>query len=54
MTRASLGDLGAVMTDDVQFSDPFNSVLGLNKTRKIFADMFDMLESPGSASRTQP
>jgi len=46
MTLGSLGDLSAVMTDDVQFSDPFNSVLGLNKTRKIFADMFDMLESP--------
>jgi len=33
------------MTDDVHFSDPFNSVSCLDDTRKVFEDMFDMLDS---------
>lgn len=46
LTLSSLDDLESIMTDDVYFSDPFNSVFGLSDTRRIFEDMFDILDSP--------
>lgn len=45
LTPDSLDDLESIMTDDVHFSDPFNFVTGLKETRKVFDDMFDMLDS---------
>ena len=45
LSLSSPDDLHTIMTNDVHFSDPFNSVTGLDDTRKIFEDMFNMLDS---------
>jgi len=40
LTPATVKDIGLFMTDDVHFSDPFNDVIGLDETRRIFDKMF--------------
>ena len=42
-TRDGLSD---VMTENVQFVDPFNDVTGIDRVRAIFADMFETLDAP--------
>ena len=43
LTAERLALLDGVMTDDVYFTDPFNSVRGIEKVRGVFADMYTQL-----------
>ena len=40
LTADRVALLDSVMTDDVHFSDPFNSVHGIDNVRGLFADMY--------------
>lgn len=42
----SLSDLRDLVSEDVTFSDPFNSVTGPEAVLSIFGDMFERVEHP--------
>ena len=46
LTRDDLARLGEFYADAVHFSDPFNDVRGVAALRRVFAQMFDELDSP--------
>ncbi len=46
LTPSALVELGEVYADDVAFTDPFQSVQGLDAVRAIYAHMFEALEDP--------
>jgi steroid delta-isomerase len=46
LSRAKLGELSSVMTDDVRFVDPFNDVTGLAQVQRVFEHMFRHLDAP--------
>lgn len=41
ITPESIGNVRALVTDDVRFKDPFNDVRGIDNLLKILAKMFD-------------
>jgi steroid delta-isomerase len=43
LTADRLASFDRVMTDDVRFTDPFNSVQGLERVRGVFADMYTQM-----------
>lgn len=46
LTAESLGDLPEFYTDDAWFKDPFNEVRGVQAIQRIFAHMFEQVETP--------
>ncbi|MEK8030432.1 nuclear transport factor 2 family protein [Ideonella sp. DXS29W] len=46
MAPADLDRLGDIYAAQARFKDPFNDVTGLDAVRRIYAHMFEALESP--------
>ena len=46
LTPQTLNDLGALVSDDVRFRDPFNDVRGRAVFLKVFEDMFEQTQDP--------
>jgi len=46
MSPNSLSELDQVYTADATFKDPFNELKGLESIRKVYAHMYEKLESP--------
>ncbi|MBT5798709.1 MAG: nuclear transport factor 2 family protein [Alphaproteobacteria bacterium] len=46
LTIDDLTELGALVSDDIVFSDPFNLTYGREKFVNIFAHMFKVMEQP--------
>ena len=47
LTRDTVPDLLAFVTDDVVFTDPFNTVSGKEGFENVFLHMFETCEEPG-------
>ena len=43
---SDLGRLGSFYTEDAYFKDPFNEVRGLAEVRRVYAHMFEALDTP--------
>ena len=46
LTADNLADLSKMVTDDIEFSDPFNITYGKTKFIAIFSHMFDVMLDP--------
>jgi steroid Delta-isomerase len=46
LTPATVENINTVYAADATFRDPFNEVVGIEKIRHIFADMFVRLDAP--------